>query len=68
MKLTDDISTSPPAAATQVGDESVIVIMSRDSSLALADRGVRTAGGRFEYDWGVLSPLNTAHLVETNSP
>ncbi len=36
MKLTDDISTSPHAAATQVGDETVIVIMSRDASLALA--------------------------------
>jgi hypothetical protein len=68
MKLTEDISTSPHAAATQVGDETVIVIMSRDASLALADRGGRTAGGRFEDDWGTLAPLNTAHLVETNSP
>ena len=33
MKLTEDISTSPHAAATQVGDETVIVIMSRDASL-----------------------------------
>lgn len=68
MKLTDDISTSPHAAATQVGDETVIVIMSRDASPALADRGGRTAGGRFEHDWGAPSPVNSAHLVETNSP
>ncbi len=68
MKLTDDISTSPHAAATQAGDETVIVIMSRDASGALADRGARTAGGRFEYDLGTFSPVNSAHLVETNSP
>ncbi len=68
MKLTGDISTSPYVAATQVGDETVIVIMSRDASLALADNVVRTAGGRFEYDWRAPSPVNTAHLVETNSP
>ena len=68
MKLTDDISTSPHPAATQVGDETVILIMSRDASLALADRGGRTAGGRFEHDWGAFSPVNSAHLVETNSP
>ena len=68
MKLTDDISTSPHAAATQVGDETVILIMSHDASGALADRGGRTAGGRFEYDLGTFSPVNTAHLVETNSP
>jgi hypothetical protein len=68
MKLTDDISTSPHAAATQVGDDTVVVIMSRDVTLALADKVVRTAGGRFEYDLGTFSPVNTAHLVETNSP
>ena len=68
MKLTDDISTSPHAAATQVGDDTVIVIMSCDASLALADRGPRTAGGRFEHDWGAPSRVNSAHLVETNSP
>ncbi len=68
MKLTDDVSISPHAAATQVGDDTVIVIMSRDASGALADRGVRTAGDRFEHDWGTLSLLNSAHLVGTNSP
>ena len=68
MKLAGDISTSPHAAATQVGDDTVIVIMSRDASGALADRGARTAGGRFEHDWGTPSPVNSAHLVETNSP
>ena len=68
MKLTDDVSISPHAAATQVGDDTVIVIMSRDASMALGDRGARTAGGRFEHDWGTPSRVNSAHLVETNSP
>ena len=68
VKLTDDVSISPHAAATQVGDDTVIVIMSRDASGALADRGGRTAGGRFEHDWGAPSPVNSARFVETNSP
>jgi hypothetical protein len=68
VKLADDISTSPHAAATQAGDETVIVIVSRDASVALADRGGQTSGGRFEHDWRAPSPVNSAHLVETNSP
>jgi len=68
MKLAGDISTSLHTAVTRVGDETVILIMSCDASLALADRGARTAGGRFEHDWGAPSRVNSAHLVETNSP
>ncbi len=68
VKLTGDISTSLHTAVTRVGDETVILIMSRDASMALGDRGARTAGGRFERDWGTPSRVNSAHLVETNSP
>ncbi len=68
MKLTGDISTSLHTAVTRVGDETVILIMSRDASLALTDRGARTAGGRFEHDWGTPSPVNSTHLEETNFP
>ncbi len=64
MKLTDDISTSPHAAATQVGNKSRGSDYASAGSLLLADRVASPLDGRL--NWGAHLSCDVSHIEETN--